>query len=63
VNLSDPQDVHYTHERNDDLERIHKSLKQLRYGGAMDEGEDLRTNLICVTNSLLDLISYLRERQ
>ncbi len=46
----------------DKLEHIHKELYQMRYNGAMDEGEDLRTCLICVTNSLLDLMSYMRNR-
>ena len=68
MNLSDPEDVHYLYENAfgewpDELEKIHKKLKQLRYGGAMDEGEDLRTNLICVTNTLLDLIGYMRTHE
>ena len=46
----------------DNLDKIYKDLYRLRYGGAMDEGQDLRTNLICVTNSLLDLMSYLGKR-
>jgi len=68
VNLSDPQDVHYLYEKNfgawprSDLEQIEKKLIQLRYNGAMDEGEDVRTSLICVTNLLLDLIGHLRKQ-
>lgn len=41
------------------LAKIHKDLRDFRYE-AMDEG-DLRTNLICVTNSLLNLMSYLEK--
>ena len=62
MNLSDPNDAHYD-PRIFDLKKIEKSLNQLRYGGAMDEGEDLRTSLICVTNRLLDLIGYLRTNE
>ncbi len=68
MNLSDPNDVHYLYEKHfgewqgSSLEKIHGDLKQLRYGGAMNEGEDIRTSLICVTNSLLNLISYLRKQ-
>ncbi len=68
MNLSDPRDVHYLYEQTfgewpNGLEKIEKSLKQLRYGGAMDEGEDLRTNMICTQNILLDLLSYLRTHE
>ena len=68
MNLSDPGDVHYLYEKAfgewpDGLEKIHESLKRLRYGGAMDKGEDLRTNLICTQNILLDLLSYLRTHE
>ena len=45
-----------------ELDKIYDSLYQMRYGGAMDEGEDLRTILICVTNRLLDLMDYMGER-
>ena len=68
MNLSDPWDVHYLYEKNfgawpgSDLGQIEKKLRQLRYNGAMDEGEDVRTSLICVTNLLLDLIGYLRKQ-
>ena len=67
MNLSDPRDVHYLYEKHfgewpkSNLQDIHESLKRLRYGGAMKEGEDIRTSLICVTNSLLNLIDYLRK--
>ncbi len=63
MNLSDPQDVDYTPEESDDLDGIYEGLRQMRYGGAMDEGEDVRTCLICVTNSLLNLMSYLRKQR
>jgi len=64
VNLSN--DVHYSvlfkeHEQDEKMNKIHKDLKELRYGGAMDEGQDIRTNLICVTNLLLDLIGHMRQ--
>lgn len=42
-----------------ELQKIYDSLYHMRYSGAMNEGEDLRTNLICVTNSLLSLMSYM----
>ncbi len=48
--------------RADRLAHIHQKLYQMRYNGAMDEGQDLRTCIICVTNSLLDLMSYMREQ-
>lgn len=72
MNLSDPNDVHYLYNQEfgdwpkpekpkTELDRIYEDLKQMRYGGAMDEGEDLRTCLICVTNKVLELMDYLRR--
>ena len=45
------------------LRQIHDELNEFRYGGAMDEGQDIRTNLICITNFLLDIVANIHNER
>ena len=69
MNLSDPRDVKYLYDKHfgpldpelPGPEQLHRKLEELRYNGAMTDG-DIRTSLICVTNILLDLLNYMRKK-
>ena len=64
MNLSDERDVIYDRSADPDrLDHIYDGLYHMRHSAAMDEGEDLRTCLICVTNSLLNLMAYMKAQR
>lgn len=45
----------------DELERIYSNLRDLRY--TETEHTDLRTTVICVMNTLLELVRYMQDER